>query len=67
MSAAFLPALSTTSQSYAGHVHAYERTAPVYDYLVDPCGAVHITIGDGGNSEVNAPLLYAWLLTHLDP
>lgn len=22
-----------------------------YDYNVDPCGAVHITIGDAGNSE----------------
>ena len=37
--------------SHAGHVHAYERTHPVYDYNLDPCGAVHITIGDGGNSE----------------
>lgn len=36
---------------YYGHVHAYERTHPVYDYTIDPCGAVHITIGDGGNSE----------------
>lgn len=32
-------------------MHAYERTHPVYDYNLDPCGAVHITIGDGGNSE----------------
>ena len=36
---------------FYGHVHAYERTHPVYDYIVDPCGSVHITIGDGGNSE----------------
>lgn len=36
---------------FYGHVHAYERTHPVYDYNIDPCGAVHITIGDGGNSE----------------
>ncbi|KAL3151843.1 hypothetical protein ABBQ38_012808 [Trebouxia sp. C0009 RCD-2024] len=36
---------------FYGHVHAYERTHPVYDYNLDPCGAVHITIGDGGNSE----------------
>lgn len=35
----------------AGHVHAYERTNPVYDYTVNKCGSVHITIGDGGNSE----------------
>ena len=30
---------------HAGHVHAYERTAPVNNYSVDPCGTVHITIG----------------------
>ena len=32
-------------------MHAYERSHPVYNYTVDPCGPVHITIGDGGNSE----------------
>ena len=26
-------------------MHAYERTTPVYDYNVNLCGAVHITIG----------------------
>ncbi|EIE25875.1 Metallo-dependent phosphatase [Coccomyxa subellipsoidea C-169] len=36
---------------FYGHVHAYERTTPVYNYTVNPCGAVHITVGDGGNSE----------------
>ncbi|KAK9812080.1 hypothetical protein WJX73_004456 [Symbiochloris irregularis] len=36
---------------FYGHVHSYERTAPVYDFEVDPCGSVHITIGDAGNSE----------------
>ncbi|GMN46814.1 hypothetical protein TIFTF001_015991 [Ficus carica] len=35
----------------AGHVHAYERTKRVNNGLPDPCGAVHITIGDGGNKE----------------
>ncbi|KAK8961323.1 Purple acid phosphatase 18 [Platanthera guangdongensis] len=35
----------------AGHVHAYERTERVYGGQLDPCGAVHITIGDGGNRE----------------
>lgn len=29
----------------AGHVHAYERTTPVYNYNVNLCGSVHITIG----------------------
>lgn len=35
----------------AGHVHAYERSKRVYQGKPDPCGAVHITIGDGGNQE----------------
>ena len=26
-----------------GHVHAYERSKPVYNYTLDACGAVHIT------------------------
>jgi len=35
-----------------GHVHAYERTFPVFNGIVDMCsGTVHITIGDGGNRE----------------
>ncbi len=34
-----------THALHAGHVHAYERTAPVNNYTVDPCGTVHITIG----------------------
>jgi len=34
-----------------GHVHAYERTQPVYNNTVDVCGPIHITIGDGGNYE----------------
>ncbi|XP_052208184.1 purple acid phosphatase 18 [Diospyros lotus] len=36
---------------FAGHVHAYERSKRVYEGRLDPCGAVHITIGDGGNRE----------------
>ncbi|CAI9088425.1 OLC1v1022742C1 [Oldenlandia corymbosa var. corymbosa] len=35
----------------AGHVHAYERSKRVYGGKSDSCGAVHITIGDGGNRE----------------
>ncbi|XP_026661932.2 purple acid phosphatase 15-like [Phoenix dactylifera] len=34
-----------------GHVHAYERSNRVYNYMLDPCGPVHITVGDGGNRE----------------
>jgi len=37
--------------AFAGHVHAYERFSRVYMNTVNPCGAVHITIGDGGNSQ----------------
>ncbi|CAN6452272.1 unnamed protein product [Victoria cruziana] len=35
----------------AGHVHAYERSTRVNMGMVDHCGPVHITIGDGGNKE----------------
>ncbi|KAK9089682.1 hypothetical protein Scep_028764 [Stephania cephalantha] len=34
-----------------GHVHAYERSNRVNNGKSDPCGPVHITIGDGGNHE----------------
>jgi hypothetical protein len=35
-----------------GHVHAYERIAPVADGELDPeRGIPHITVGDGGNRE----------------
>ncbi|BFI25732.1 acid phosphatase type 7 [Marchantia polymorpha subsp. ruderalis] len=34
-----------------GHIHAYERMNRVYNYTLDDCGPVHITIGDGGNHE----------------
>ncbi|CAA0836965.1 Purple acid phosphatase 18 [Striga hermonthica] len=40
---------------FAGHVHAYERSKRVFNSRSDPCGAVHITIGDGGNREGLAP------------
>lgn len=36
---------------FAGHVHAYERSERVYNNALNHCGAVHITIGDGGNRE----------------
>lgn len=36
---------------FAGHVHAYERTYPVYQEQVICDGPVYITIGDGGNHE----------------
>eukprot|EP01018_Ginkgo_biloba_P032485 Gb_10273 [translate_table: standard] len=34
-----------------GQVHAYERMNRVYNYDLNPCGPVHITVGDGGNIE----------------
>nr|XP_011462666.1 PREDICTED: purple acid phosphatase 15-like [Fragaria vesca subsp. vesca] len=37
---------------FNGHVHAYERSNRVYNYTLDPCGPVYITVGDGGNSEM---------------
>ncbi|KAK8963386.1 putative purple acid phosphatase 20 [Platanthera guangdongensis] len=36
---------------FAGHVHAYERFSRVYNNKEEECGAVHITVGDGGNRE----------------
>ncbi|KAL8162874.1 hypothetical protein V2J09_014363 [Rumex salicifolius] len=44
---------------FNGHVHAYERSNRVYNYALDPCGPIHITIGDGGNREKMA-------ITHAD-
>jgi Calcineurin-like phosphoesterase len=36
---------------FSGHVHAYERSKPVYNDVVRADGTVYITIGDGGNRE----------------
>eukprot|EP00244_Chara_vulgaris_P013907 TRINITY_DN8329_c0_g1_i1.p1 TRINITY_DN8329_c0_g1~~TRINITY_DN8329_c0_g1_i1.p1 ORF type:complete len:465 (-),score=68.58 TRINITY_DN8329_c0_g1_i1:629-2023(-) len=36
---------------FAGHVHAYERTVPMYQWKADNCGITHIVVGDGGNRE----------------
>ncbi|KAL5781496.1 hypothetical protein ACOSP7_006525 [Xanthoceras sorbifolium] len=36
---------------FSGHVHAYERMNRVYNYSLDACGPVYITVGDGGNIE----------------
>ncbi|KAK2387243.1 purple acid phosphatase [Trifolium repens] len=53
MMEAMEPLLNAASADlvFAGHVHAYERSKRVYNGKLDPCGAVHITIGDGGNKE----------------
>ena len=39
-------------------VNAYERSNRVYNYTLDPCGPVHITVGSGGN-EKNLTLEHA--------
>nr|CAD1820248.1 unnamed protein product [Ananas comosus var. bracteatus] len=36
---------------FNGHVHAYERSNRVYNYELDPCAPIYITVGDGGNRE----------------
>lgn len=38
---------------FSGHVHAYERSVPVFDNRPAECAPVHIVIGDGGNREVH--------------
>lgn len=38
----------------SGHVHAYERTHPVYNFKLDSNGPTYIVIGDGGNLEGHA-------------
>ncbi len=35
----------------SGHIHCYERSAPVYNNTVDSCGPTYLNIGDGGNYE----------------
>lgn len=41
-----------------GHVHAYERTHPVYKNKTDDFATVYITVGDGGNFEGHAKTYY---------
>ena len=40
--------------SFHGHVHAYERTLSVNDYVVSSSGTMHATIGSGGTLEAEA-------------
>jgi hypothetical protein len=42
-----------------GHVHAYERSKPVYNYTLDPCGPLHITVGSGGKPGIENTGEYA--------
>ena len=47
------------------HVHAYERCNRVYNYSVDPCGPVSITVGDGGAHCQHVPV-YGSAAVHAD-
>ncbi|CAH0475717.1 unnamed protein product [Peronospora belbahrii] len=44
----------------SGHVHAYERSHPVYQEKVVVDGPIYVVLGDGGNREGLAP-------TYFDP
>ena len=35
----------------SGHVHAYERTHPVYNGCPNECGPIYLNLGDAGNRE----------------
>lgn len=37
--------------SFTGHVHAYERTLPIYNHKIMSSGMVTIVNGNGGNNE----------------
>jgi len=43
---------------FTGHVHAYERTHPVFNNSINDYGPVYIVIGDGGNLEGHAKEYY---------
>ena len=52
---------------YAGHVHAYERSHPVYANTTVGDGITYINIGDGGNAEGHATSYYetpSWSAYH---
>jgi hypothetical protein len=34
-----------------GHIHAYDRSPPVYTFEPNSCGPVYMSVGDGGNVE----------------
>ncbi|KAF4320107.1 hypothetical protein BBO99_00002441 [Phytophthora kernoviae] len=42
----------------AGHVHAYERSHPVYKEKVQEDGTVYVVLGDAGNREGLAPTYF---------
>ena len=44
--------------AFMGHVHAYERTHPVFQNKTNDFGTVYITVGDGGNLEGHSRKYY---------
>ncbi len=46
-----------------GHQHSYERTYPVYNNALNPCGTVYLNLGDGGNYDGPTPLWMFYNLT----
>jgi len=44
--------------AFTGHVHAYERTHPLFQNNTNDFGTVYITVGDGGNLEGHAKNYY---------
>ena len=54
---------NSVNMVFAGHVHAYERSYPVFNDERNSAGPVYIVIGDGGNRENHASGYYpdtAW-------
>jgi len=37
--------------SFTGHIHAYERTVPMYNWTIVQDGIVTLVVGNGGNGE----------------
>lgn len=32
-------------QVFSGHAHSYERSLPLFNYTVDPCGTTYFVVG----------------------
>lgn len=43
---------------FAGHVHAFERSRPVFQNVTDARGTTYINIGDAGNAEGHSSSYY---------
>ncbi len=50
-------------QVLSGHVHSYERSLPMFNYSVDPCGVQYISVVSGSCSALCAASLLAWGMT----